>query len=496
MYTQVSTLPTGIGSEDNTILALAQDDLVQALNQENRALAGRIQELQDHFELREEEIKREEIQLREHISKLEAKGVRLEQENQEQGCLITELTMKTEDDLNTIMELQQRLAEGEPHMEESQGDEELWASHMKREHTAARSGRFQQNNQEECVDSLVQSVLKGEDLGLMSGQQPHDLTTVSAPGFQHDNHYDPLQNNLQSSLVISLTDEASQLTKMVQNLKTEQEELSRNINSLREQQREVALSVQTQTEAKQQLTRAVWGLKEENDRISRSLAGLKQEREQLTRTVCGLKDERHQFTTSTSCLKEEEEQLTKSLSGLNREKDKLLESLSSGKEERDHITRSLQSLQTEREQLSQTVLYLKQERDELINSPKCLKEQRDEEQSSYTLQEDHNKLIKAVSSLREEKEITELSISCLKQEEEQIKLLLQSLREERKGHGASLSSQSQTEERNQKQHLLNPSSAVITKKTEAHDGTGEYAQRCQTNDHRGNAAQVLRDKYP
>ncbi|XP_019131580.2 golgin subfamily B member 1 isoform X2 [Larimichthys crocea] len=459
-----------------------KDDLVQALNQENRALADRIQDLLAHIELREEEIKREETQLREHISKLEVDGVRLEQENQEQGCLIIELTKKTEDDLNTIMELQQKLAESEQHKEESQVDEKLCGSQLQNEYTAAISGCFQQNNLEECVDSVVESVLKGEEPQLMSRQQPGDSTTASAPGSQHDNHDNQLQNGLQSSLhVSSLTEQVGQLTKSVQSLKTEQEELLACINSLREQQKEVTQSVQTQTEVKQQLTRTVWGLKEEKDSISKSLALLKQEREQLTRTVCGLRDERDQFTRSMSGPKEEKEQLSKSISGLKGEKEKLLESLSSGKEERDQIMRSLESLQTESDRLSKTVLCLKQERDELSDSLKGLKEQREKEQSSYTLQEDHNGLIKSVRSLREEKEGIELSISCLKKEEGQIKLLLHGLREERNSHEAA-----QAEERNQKQHLLNPNSAVTTEKT----GTENATQRCQTKDHRGNVVQL------
>lgn len=424
--------------------------------------------------------------MREHISKLEVDGVRLEQENQEQGCLIIELTKKTEDDLNTIMELQQKLVEGEQHKEESQVDEKLCGSQLQNEDTAAISGCFQQNNLEECVDIVVESVLKGEEPQLMSHQQPGDLTTASAPGSQHDNHDNQLQNGLQSSLhVSSLTEQVGQLTKSVQSLKTEQEELLVCINSLREQQKEVTQSVQTQTEVKQQLTRTVWGLKEEKDSISKSLALLKQEREQLTRTVCGLRDERDQFTRSMSGPKEEKEQLSKSISGLKGEKEKLLESLSSGKEERDQIMRSLESLQTESDRLSKTVLCLKQERDELSDSLKGLKEQREKEQSSYTLQEDHTRLIKSVRSLREEKEGIELSISCLKKEEGQIKLLLHGLREERNSHEAA-----QAEERNQKQHLLNPNSAVTTEKT----GTENATQRCQTKDHRGNVVQVLRDK--
>ncbi|XP_074504912.1 uncharacterized protein LOC141775445 isoform X2 [Sebastes fasciatus] len=483
---KISTPPTRDGAEDNTILALAQDDLVQALNHENRALADRIQELLAHIELREEDIKREQTQLKERISKLEEDRIGLALENQEQECLITELTKKTEDDLNTIMELQQRLAESEQRLEESQVGKELCGPKLQSEHTAAISERFQQNNLEECVDSLVESVLKGEEPQLVSSQQQDDLSAASTPGSQHDNHDDSLQNSLQSSLhVSSLTDQVCQLTKSVQSLKTEEEELSGCIYSLREQQREVALSVQTQTEVKQQLTRTVWGLKEEKDSVSQSLASLKQEREQFTRTFCGLKDERDQLIKSMSGLKEEKE----SLSGLQREKEKLLEFLSSAKEERDQIMPSLQSLQTESEQLSQAVLCLKRERDELTNSLKCLKEQRDVEQSSYTSQEDRDKLIKSVSSLREDKERIEHSISCLKQEEKQIKVLLQGLREERNSLQTALPSQMQTEGRNQKQHLLNPNSGFTTKKTETLVGT----QRCQTHDHRGNSLQEQSD---
>lgn len=488
MYTQIITLPTSDGAKENTVLALAQDDLVQALNQENGALADRIQELLAHIEIREEEIKMEETQLREHISKLQVDRVRLEQENQEQGCLITELTKKTEDDLNTIMELQQKLAEGEQHVEESQGVKELCGSQSQKEYTAAISGCFLWNNREEGVESLVECVRKGEEPQLMSSQQSDSSTTASAPGCH--------QNSLQSSLHVSLlTDQVGKLTESIQSLKMEQEELSDNINSLREQQKEVALSVQTQTEVKQQLTRTVWGLKEEKDGVSQSLDGLKQEREQLTKAVRGLKDERDQFIRSASGLTEEKEQLTKALFGLKTEKEKLLESLSSGKEERDQIMCLLQSLQTERDQLNQAVLSLKQEKDELTNSLKCLKEPRDEEQPSHTLEEDRDKLMKLVGVLRGEKERIELSISCLKQEEEQIQLL-QGQREEGNGHKAALFDQIQTDGMNQKQHLLNPNSAVTTK-TETPVGTGEYAtQRCQTNDHKGNTVQVLRDKYP
>ncbi|XP_068443699.1 early endosome antigen 1-like [Clinocottus analis] len=476
------TLPASNGAEDTAILTLAQDDLVQALNQENRALAHRIQEILAHIELREEEIKCEQTQLRKHISKQEGNKVRLEQENQEHECLITELTKKTEDDLNTIMELQQRLVESEQHMEESQVAKEC-GSQLQSEYTAAISGSFQQTNVEECVDSLVESVLNLEKPQLMSSLKPNDLTAASAPGFQNVKIYDPLQHSLQSSLhVSSLTDQVGQLTKSVQSLQTEKEELSVSIKALGEHQTEVALSIQTQTEEKQQLTRTVWGLKEEKDRISQSLTGLKQEREQLTRTVCGLRDERDQFIRYISGLKEEKE----SLSDLKEEKENLLKYLSSGKKERDQMMQSLQSLQTESDQLSQAVLYLKEESDELTNSLKCLKEQRDKEQSSFTCQEDCEKLIQ--SGLREDKERIEHSISCLKEEEKQIKLLLQGLREEINILQGALPSQTQTEGSNQKPHLPNPKCVVTTKKTESLVEAG-VTQRCQTQDHRGSSVQ-------
>ncbi|XP_010764195.1 trichohyalin-like isoform X2 [Notothenia coriiceps] len=450
---EVSTLAPSDGGED---------ELVLALNQENRALAERIQELLAHNELREEEIKRERTHLRQHISELEADRVTLKQESQEQECLITELTKKTEDDLNSIMELQQRLVESEQRMEESQIGHKLQS-----EFSAATSGRFQQKNLEECVDSLVESMLKGDEPRLESSQQAEDLTVVTAASSQHNN-----QDDLLSS-VSTLTDKVSQLTKTVQSLKTEEEELSGSLNTLRAHQREVSLSVQTQTEVKQQLTRTVWGLKEEKDGISKSVAGLKQEREQLTRTVCGFKDERDQLTSG---LKEKKE----SLSGLEIEKEKLLESLSHGKEERDQIMQSLQSVQTESEQLSQAVLHLKQERDELSDSLNCLKKQRDEERSSSTSQEEREELIKSAITLREDEERIEHSISCLKQEEKQMQLLLQGLREERDSLKAALPSPTQTERRNQKQPL--------TTETETGD-----TQRCLTRDHRGNTEEGLSD---
>ncbi|XP_062250492.1 trichohyalin-like isoform X2 [Platichthys flesus] len=437
---------------------LAKDELAQALNQENRALAERIEELLAHIELQEVEIKKEQSQLRERDPRLEEVRVRLEQENREQGCLITELTRKTEDDLNTIMELQQKLEE---------------------------SGK--QSSAEECVDNTAERI----ETQSTSSTQTDDLISVSATGSQHNNHHNLLLNSQPNTLHISaLNDQVCPLTKTLQSLKTEQDELIGNLNSLREQQGEVAQSVQTKTEEKQQLTRAVWGLKEEKDRISQCLAGLRQEREQLTRTLCGLKDNRDHFISSMSGLKEEKEQLTKTLSSLEREKEN---HLSSEKEEQDQIKQSLQSLQTERDQLSRAVLSLKQEREAITTSLKCLKEQRDQEQSSHTLKADCDKLMKSLSSLRDEKERVEHSITHLRHEEEQIRLVTQSLREERQSLLSDSHSQTQTQERNQRQQPVNQNTADPTGNTETVLGTGDAAQRCQTNNNKGKSVQEQKD---
>ncbi|XP_072251772.1 uncharacterized protein jakmip1 isoform X1 [Leuresthes tenuis] len=425
--------PPSSPAQEEAIITVAQDDLVQALNQENRALADRIQELMSRTELREEAVEKEQTKLRGNIFRLKEDGIRLEQENHEQGCLILELTKKTEDDLNTIMELQEKLEELKAAKEESQGQK------------AGIPEIFLHNDQEECADSVVASVLK-EDA------QISQITTASLSGCNKKN--DSLHNNSQSIMhVSSLTDQVAKLNNSIQSLKTEEEELIYSINSLREQQRDVALSVQTQTDEKQLLTRTVWALKEQKDCISQSLAGLKQEKEQLSRAVSGLKNERDQFISSMSGLKEEKEQLTKSFSALQRDKEAIIKSLSSGREERDQIMQSLQGLQAESNQLSQTVLHLKQQRDKLTDSRKCLTEQRDQEQLANTSKEDHDRLIKAVRGLKEEKGQIEHSVGCLRQEEKQIMQIILGLREEKTSPQAP-SIQTQTDERDHERQLM------------------------------------------
>ncbi|MEQ2173806.1 hypothetical protein GOODEAATRI_001268, partial [Goodea atripinnis] len=258
-----------------TGLDLAQGELIQALNQENRALADRIQELLAHIELRELEMRKEQTHLRECICRLEEDGVRLEQENREQVSLISELTRKTEDDLNTIMELQQKLEESKEEPQVKQQCRTLWQS----EHRDGITGCFQEKKQEEYVENLVESLVKGE-------KETDNLTTASS-SCQLNVQDDSSQNSLHAS---SLTDEVAQLNTSIQSLKTEQKELTAKISSLREEQKEVTLSVQKQTEDKQRLTRSVWALKEQKDCISQSLHGLKQEKENLNRASEALRE--------------------------------------------------------------------------------------------------------------------------------------------------------------------------------------------------------------
>lgn len=427
-------------------------------------MADRIRELMSHIEVREEEIKKEKTEMTEHISKLKVDSVCLEQEIQEQRCLIIELTKKTEDDLNTIMELQRKVAQGEPTVQD------LCGSQSQLERAAAISECFQSTNQEETVHDVIEA----EEPQLMSRQQLENTTTAVSPISHLEIDNDPLQYSFHVNLQ---NDEVTKLTKLVKHLKLEQVELSDSISSLREQQREASLSIQTQTELKQQLTRTVWRLKEEKDSIAQSLDGLKQAQEQLTKAVRGLKDEKDQLLRPVGGLEEQKVQLSKALFDLKTEKQQPIESQCSQKEERDQIISLLQCLQTERDQLSQAVLSLKQEKHELTNSLRHLKEERENIQSRYALEEDCDELMKLVSTLREEKERIELSISGLKQEQEQVKLL-NGQRVERNVHRAAQSSRLQAEGRRP-----NPHSA------------GEYPlQRCQTNEHGGNTVQVLSDE--
>ncbi|KAK0144860.1 hypothetical protein N1851_016567 [Merluccius polli] len=378
----------------------AVDDLVQALNQENRALAERIQELLAHMDLREDEHAKEAARFTEQG--LPAGG--------------GQLTRKTEDDLNTIMELQQRLT----NKEESD----------RQQSSESRTG----------------------------GCRHDDASAVSIRG--------------------SARGQVDELTESVQKLKAEKGELVGSVGSLREEQREVALAVQTQTEEKQRLTRALWVMKEERDGLARSLGALKLEREQLTRTVCGLRDERVQLSRSLDGLREERGQLAQALSELKdeRETSSKLPAVEEG--ERVQIREPLQRSQSDGEQLVQSVCNMNPDRDGLTGSSGCLKEQGDPERKSfYASKEERDDLLQSVRCLKEERQRIEQSITDLKKEEEQVMLLIWSLKEERdvlQAEGATFHDQSQSDGRSQEQHLANINHWEVANKTEK--GNLEYVE--------------------
>ncbi|XP_061541281.1 ciliary rootlet coiled-coil protein 2-like [Phycodurus eques] len=385
------------------------DGLLQALNQEKRALAFRIEELMAHIELNEEEMKSERSRLRKNILCMEEDKAKLEQEKQEQGCLITELTRKIEDDHTTIMELRQSLDE---RVDCNEQKNMACGSLLQTEKATRISGRCQGNNPDKYLDSLIESRVTEEGgVHLVSSQPPENNRT----------YLKPLCSSPRHRLVKSHSDQVEQVTNSIQNLKAEQEQLYSCVLPLRKEEREVSLSVQTQTEEKRHLTRIIWALKEEKDGISRSLDGLQQEREQIIRVVSGLKAVQVRLSKSVSGLKEKKEKFTECFPALEREKQKLLESLSSGKEEVKQMAQTVQHLEREKDQLSQTVLSLK-----LTDS---LQESTDKKQPCHHLQGECERLLKAINSLTDEKGRIEPSIRHLKEEEAQIIALLQSQRE-------------------------------------------------------------------
>lgn len=383
-------------------LFFPQDELIQALNQENSALASRIQELLTHIEVREEEMKKEEAQLNKHITQLQMAKDLLDQESDEQSCLITELTKKTEDDLNTIMELQQELAEVRQHWEELQ---EQHVTERQGKTGALAAERFLGGTQRDESSSSKKQVQKIKN----TSEQLNGSTEVNPCG------------SSQGSLQNSPTDQLDTLTKSIQSLLSERDELSGVVASLREQQRDVTLSVQTLTEVNQQLTRTVWALKVEKDDVSRHLEGLRRQQEQLAKEVRQLKDEREQCTVGAHGLAAEKEELANALILLKTEKEELLDNKANSKNERDQMMRLVQSLQSERDQLNLQVLSSKQEEEKHTNPLKCV-EKKNSKQLSCTLKGDLDKLKKLISTLREEKERLELAVTRLKQEGEQMAL--------------------------------------------------------------------------
>ncbi|KAK7919022.1 hypothetical protein WMY93_010306 [Mugilogobius chulae] len=398
--------------DDSARFSIGSDDLVQALNEENRALAERIQELRDHIELREEEIMKERSEVKEEICRLEIDGARQQQEINEQACL-----------------LQQKLLEYEELKEEIRR-KKLFGFQSKHTQTV-----FRKDNIDECVDIVVNCVIESDKEPQFMAKQGNANDVSQTTGKSTDNAEVNLMN-----------EEVDRLTKLVQSLKTEQDDLMGRIKSQKLQQKEVAQSIRVQTEEKQRLTREVWGLKEEKDHIFKSLDGLKQEREVLTRAVCGFKDEKDNFQRSMSGLQQEKEQLSRALPNLKKEHDTILESISNGIKERDQIAQLIQSLQNESQQLKQAVFKFKQEKDGLSSQLKSLEEKKDKEHLCKNLEEECAKLQRAVSSLKEEERRITFSVSRLKQEENQIVILKQQLQEEHSRLKATSPRQTKTSE--------------------------------------------------
>ncbi|XP_041750755.1 uncharacterized protein LOC121579871 [Coregonus clupeaformis] len=443
-----------LAQDDLSLYALAQDDLALALNQENRALGRHIQELLAHIESQEGESERELVQLRLQVSLLERESTRLEQENQEQGSLITELTRKSEDDLNTIIDRQERRIESSQ-LGLQQGDHGLTTeSECGQQGEHAVGSVYAQQGQPTVgfVTSLQSDQTPGS---VNSGVLQVDHTIESVCGQQEDR----------------LT------TESVCRLREERDELIGSLSDLKEEREQVALSLSSQTEEKHQLTRSVWVLKEERDQIHKSLCGLKDEKEQLARSLCGLKDKRDKVMRSMCGLKEERDQLVQSMSGLQEERDQLVQSMSGLQEERDQLVQSMSGLQEERDQLVQSMSGLQEERDQLVQSMSGLQEERDQlVQSMSGLQEERDQLVQSMSGLQEERDKLSQSLFSQKDERDQLN---ESLRELEKERGQLM--QSMCGLKGQRDKLTQTLSRLEQEKDKLSSLCLQTQERCQVN---------------
>ena len=388
-------------------------------------MAERIRDLLAHVDLREDERSR----LEGRVSELAADVARWERQQREQGCLITELTRKTEDDLNTIMELQQRLAEVEEEGKHRRDDEPAAVS----------------------VQGPPQSVMDG------------------STGLATDYHL---------SRANKLPPESEQKVK-----EQEKEELGRSVASLREEQRETALAVQSQTEEKQRLTRTLWAMKEERDGLTGALSALKLEREQLTRAVCGRRDERDQLGRSLSALREERAWLAQALAELKVEREttamEVLHSAGDGEGDQTTPPRS----QEGGEESVQLECNFNLDGDGGLSlatgATGCLKQEHAEvpEMSHDASKEEREDLLLSICRLEEERGRTEQSIADLKIEEERVMLSIWSLKGERdalQAEAAAFRDQMQSEGRSQ-ERLANRIHGEVAKTSEIQ----ELSQVCR-----------------
>eukprot|EP00063_Salmo_salar_P093191 XP_014068026.1 PREDICTED: centromere-associated protein E-like isoform X4 [Salmo salar] len=379
-----------LAQDDLSLYALAQDDLALALNQENRALGRRIQELLAHIERQEGESERELVQLRLQVSLLERESTRLEQENQEQGGLITELTRKTEDDLNTIIELQER------RVESSQ------LGLQQEDRLTTESTCRLRENRDELIGYLSDLKEEREQVSLSLSSQTEE------------------KHQLTRSMWV-LKEERDQIHKSLCSLKEEKEQLTRSLCGLKDERDKVMRSMCGLKEGRDQLVQSMSGLQEERHQPVQSMSGLQEERDQLVQSMSGLQEERHQPVQSMSGLQEERDQLVQSMSGLQEERDQLVQSMSGLQEERDQLVQSMSGLQEERDQLVQSVTGLQEERDQLVQSMSGLQEERDQlVQSMSGLQEERDQLVQSMSRLQEERDKLLQSLFSQKDERDQL----------------------------------------------------------------------------
>ncbi|XP_045579966.1 rootletin isoform X4 [Salmo salar] len=404
-----------LAQDDLSLYALAQDDLALALNQENRALGRRIQELLAHIERQEGESERELVQLRLQVSLLERESTRLEQENQEQGGLITELTRKTEDDLNTIIELQER------RVESSQ------LGLQQEDRLTTESTCRLRENRDELIGYLSDLKEEREQVSLSLSSQTEEKHQLTRSMWVLKEERDQIHKSL-----CSLKEEKEQLTRSLCGLKDERDKVMRSMCGLKEGRDQLVQSMSGLQEERHQPVQSMSGLQEERDQLVQSMSGLQEERHQPVQSMSGLQEERDQPVQSMSGLQEERDQLVQSMSGLQEERDQLVQSMSGLQEERDQLVQSMSGLQEERDQLVQSVTGLQEERDQLVQSMSGLQEERDQlVQSMSGLQEERDQPVQSMSGLQEERDQPVQSMSGLQEEKDQLVQSMSGLQEER-----------------------------------------------------------------
>jgi len=373
------------------------DDLVHALNRENRALAERIRELLARLDLREDDDDDERPRLEARVSELAADAARRERRLQEQGCLISELTRKTEDDLNAIMELRQRLAEAQ--------DEGKHPPQSAKDEQPQQESRRQPDGTEQKLKQQEKEELVGSVASLREEQREAALA------------------------VRSRTEEKQRLTRALWVMKEERDGLTGSLGTLKLE--------------REQVTRAVCGLRDERDQLGRTLDALREERGWLAQALAELKVRRETATLeSLRSVREGEGVQMTPASTLRR-----------SQEDVEELVRSECYPNPDGEgELSLA---------SVPSSGRLKREHAEGPETSHDAsKEEREDLSRSLCRLEEERRRTEQSMADLKMEEEQVMLSIRSLKEERDalkaGMGAvAFHDKSQSEGRSQEQQLAN-----------------------------------------